>query len=84
MPKHWLLPEDATKDEKTIFLLSLENIYKQFPDPLDKLIIAMAFELDYPQKFVADIIDRREVAVSLRVKKIRTILAKTYRANIKQ
>lgn len=83
MKNHWLLPADHTKDEKQIFLLSLENIYKQFPDPLDKLIIAMAFELEYPQNFVAKIINRQELAVSLRVKKIRTILAKTYRAYLK-
>jgi hypothetical protein len=82
--KHWLLPTDATKDEKDIFLCTVENIYRRFDDPLDKLIIALAFELDYPQKQVGRIIGREEVAISLRVKKIRTVLSQAYRANVKQ
>ena len=81
--QHWLLPNDATRDEKEIYLCTVENIYNQFNDPIDKLIIAMAFELDYPQKFVGKIIHREEVAVSLRVKKIRTILAQTYKSHLK-
>jgi hypothetical protein len=81
--KHWLLPRDATKEEKAIFLHSVEQIYNHFDDPLDKLIIALSFELDYPQVAVGRIIGREEVAVSLRVKKIRTILSKTYKAFLK-
>lgn len=83
MTNHWVLPEDVTEEERDIFLLTLNNIYNHFDDPIDKLIIAMCFELDYPQKFVADIVKRNEVTVSLRVKKIRTILSKTYKAYIK-
>lgn len=81
--KHWLLPPDATKAEKDIYLCTIENIYNKFEDPLDKLIIALGFELDYPQYFVGRLIGREEVAISIRVKKIRTILAKAYKANVK-
>lgn len=78
MVNHWLLPDDATKDEKDIFLYSVTDIYNQFNDPLDKLLIALVFELDYPQWFAAKILDRQEVTVSLRIKKIKTVLSRAY------
>ena len=81
--KHWLLPEDATKCEKDIFMCTVENIYNHFDDPIDKLIIALVFELDYPQTSVSQIVGRNIPTVSLRVKKIKTILSTTYRAYLK-
>jgi len=78
-----LLPHSPTKEEKEIAEFCILNVYNQFTDPIDKLIIMGVFELGYTQKFVADLVRRREQAVSLRVKKIRTVLKTTHRSYIK-
>jgi hypothetical protein len=83
MPDHWLLPPKPTPEEMDIAEYCILNIYDKFADPLDKLIIMGVFELGYKQKFIADLIGRREQAVSLRLKKIRTILSQSHKAYIK-
>lgn len=83
MPSHWLLPPDPTPEERDIMSYCLLNIYNQFTDPIDKLIIMGVFELGYKQKFVAELVGRREQAVSLRLKKIRTVLSQSHKAYIR-
>lgn len=80
---HWILPPDSTKEERDILSYCLLNIYNKFRDPLDKLIIMSVFELGYSQKFTAELIGRQEQAVTLRVKKIKTILSKSHKSYIK-
>jgi hypothetical protein len=83
MKDHWLLPPDYNSMEKEIALWSLQNIYNNFPDPVDKLIISWCFELGYPQNFVAESLGKQEKTISVRVKKIRTILSKVYSSRLK-
>lgn len=84
MESHWLLPPDATEEEKEIMQYCVSSIYQQFDDPLDKFIIMAVFEMGYPNKFVANLIDRSEVTMSIRIKKIKTILSKTHKSLLKQ
>ncbi len=77
------MPPDPTPEEKQIAMYSLLHVYNQFPDPIDKIILAFVFELGYPQKFVALSLDKQEKTISARVKKIRTILTKSHRVYIK-
>lgn len=79
----WLLPPDHTFEEKEIAVLTMESIYSQFNDPLDKLIIAMCFELDYNQRDTARLIGKNRDTVSLRIKKIKTTLMKTHKRFLK-
>lgn len=82
--RSWILPPDATFEEKQILLYSLLNIYSKFADPRDHLIIALVFELGYPQHFVAQVLDRDDWTVSTRVKKIRTVLTQTHKAFLRK
>jgi hypothetical protein len=81
---HWLLPIDPTPEEKDIALLGVQNIYNKFKDPMDHLIIALVFELGYPQTIVADITRRTPKTIWLRIKKIKTVLSITHRSYIKE
>ena len=78
-----MLPVSPTQEEKEIMEFCVLSIYKQFDDPIDKVIIMGVFELGYDQKFVAQLVDRQEQAVSLRIKKIKTILSKSHKSHLK-
>jgi len=81
---HWLLPPDYTIEEKLLAIHQLEQIYKQFNDPIDQLIIACIFELGYPHSFVARATNKAQSTITLRIKKIQTVLSKSYPQNIKK
>lgn len=83
MTDHWFFPPEPSKEEREIAFASLSHIYSLFQDPVDKLIIAMVFELGYPKNMVAEVINRDQQTVSLRIKKIRTTLSIVFRHNIK-
>lgn len=84
MNEHWLLPSDPTPEEKDIALIGLRRIYSMFSDPVDQLIIAHCFELNYPQSFVSGILNRSEATISTRVKKIKTILMRSHKSYIRE
>lgn len=81
--EHWMLPIDPTPEEKEIALYGIESIYSKFSDPLDKLIIAMVFELGYPRQMVARTTARSPKTVWLRIKKIRTVLSTSHKSYLK-
>lgn len=81
---HWLLPVDATPEEKGIAMFGVQNIYEKFEDPMDQLIIALVFELGYPKNAVADITKRTPKTIWLRIKKIKTILSTTHKSYLKR
>lgn len=80
---HWLLPPDATPEEKGIAMFGIESIYSRFCDPMDQLIIAMVFELGYPRNMVAEITGRTPKTIWLRIKKIQTILSSSHKSYLK-
>ncbi len=80
---HWLLPIDPTPEEKNIAIIGVQRIYNKFNDPMDQLIIALVFELGYPQKTVANITNRTPKTIWLRIKKIKTILSTTHKSYLK-
>lgn len=84
MDGHWLLPVDPTPEEKDVAMFGMLKIYSQFPDPIDQLIIAQCFELNYPQSFVSKILNRSETTVSTRIKKIKTVLMRSHKAYIRE
>ena len=80
---HWLLPAEATVEEKEIILVGVQSIYNKFTDPIDHLIIALVFELGYPRQMVAMITGRNPKTIWLRIKKIKTILSTTHKNYLK-
>lgn len=80
---HWLLPAEATPEEKEIILVGVQTIYRRFTDPIDHLIIALVFELGYPRQMVALITKRNPKTIWLRIKKIKTVLATTHKSYLK-
>lgn len=81
---HWLLPIDPTPEEKSIAMYGVQSIYEKFRDPIDLLIIAMIFELGYPQNMVGEIIGKTPKTIWLRIKKIKTILSTTHKKYLKR
>lgn len=80
---HWLLPIDPTPQEREIAIMGIESIYTKFHDPIDQLIIAMCFELGYPQKNVAMMTRKSTKTIWLRIKKIKTVLATSHKSYLK-
>lgn len=80
---HWLLPAEATPEEKEIILVGVQKIYDKFDDPIDHLILALVFELGYPRQMVAMITKRNPKTIWLRIKKIKTILATSHKKYLK-
>lgn len=72
------IPVDVTRDELAILGLMASELYQLFPDPKDKCIIAMHYELGYSKFEVSIALGMSPGIITYRDKKIKKRLAKIY------
>lgn len=77
------MPIDPTPEEISILKFMAKEIYKQFIDPKDKLIIALFFDLGYSALDVSEMIGISTVAIFHRRNKIKRQLSSTYKTKFK-
>lgn len=73
-----LLPPDPTPEERKIINMLVVDLYRKLDDPVDKFILAFAFDLGYPKEDTARALDMSHVAVWKRIQKIRKLLEPSY------
>ena len=76
------IPPDVTKDELAILGLMAASLYELFPDPKDKFIIAMCYELGYSKFEVSLALGMSPGIITYRDKKIRKKLAEVYKRGL--
>ena len=74
-----LLPPDPTPEERKIINMIIVDLYRQLEDPVDKFILAFAFDLGYPKDDTARALEISHVAVWKRIQKIRKLLEPAYK-----
>ena len=68
-------PDGFTPEEEQIVAtITVDHIYKKLPTSRMKAIVAMHFELGYPQEWVADIFNVTQEQIALDIRNIREIL----------
>jgi hypothetical protein len=73
------IPTDVTQDELAILGLMATEIYQMFPDPIDKFIVAMVYELGYSKFEVSHALGISSPAITIRDQRIRRKLMRVYR-----
>ena len=71
-----LIPPDGftVEEQQIIETITVDHIYKKLPTSRMKAIVAMHFELGYPQEWVADIFKVSQEQIALDIRNIREIL----------
>lgn len=78
-----ILPPDPTTEEFKILDRVVVDLYRNFDDPLDKLIFALLFDLNYSTIDVIDITGYSEVTIWKRSKKIKELLESKYATKLR-
>ena len=73
-----VMPSDPTPEEIKIVTFSKVLVYEKLEDPLDKLIVALVYELDYGKENAALAAGVHYKTVWSRIKKIKRILESHY------
>lgn len=69
-----MIPTDVTREELAILGAIAAQLYLRLPDPIDKFIVAMHYEMGYSKTEVALALDISVPAVTARDKKIKKLL----------
>lgn len=68
------IPPDPTRDDLRIINALAITLYQRLDDPIDKLIVAMVFDMGYPKEDVARALNVSYVTVYKRINEIKSKL----------